>query len=120
MNSVIMSLCLVAASEKDETHRIDHMESSSISRDYQNKSCLVGISFLVLLHLFVLPLVSWIRTTVLYSKLEQSVEKSNSVDFERIFRKASVELVQSHRQQTKFRYLLLSTYSAIVLWENLD
>jgi len=74
---------------------------------------------LVLLSLWVLlPLWSWNRTSKLYREAAYYITKTDPVDFEASFRTARFQLKQWYGEQMAMRYVLLSLYSTLVLWEN--
>jgi len=86
----------------------------------------LGCSILLVSHWVILPLVSWIRITTLCRSVESRANDSDSVyvdvdvdlDFENTLREGRDKLKRWKREQTTVRYLLLSVYSALVLWEN--
>ncbi len=80
-------------------------------------SAQVGCSVMLLGLWVLLPLWSWRKTSSLYRKAVQAVAMANPVDFETSFRNATSQLEHWHREQLALRYLALSIYSALVLWE---
>jgi len=84
----------------------------------QSGNSMMGCSFLLLSLWVFMPLFSWIRTSTLFREVELCVTRADPVDFETALRKGRAQLKHWYWEQLMTRYLLLSMYSALVLWES--
>lgn len=83
----------------------------------QNRSSLIGCSFLLMSMWVFMPLFSWKRASTLYHESVLRVSRADPVNFEASFQSGTSRLKQWYWEQMAIRYLLLSMYSALVLWE---
>lgn len=88
---------------------------SSYNSNNTNAAITITLSLCV-----VLPLWSWQRTSWIYKNAVRRIKKATVTEFEALFRDEQSRLEQCHREQMAMRYLLLSVYSALVLWEHYD
>jgi hypothetical protein len=107
----------------------DHNDDVNISsnstdglqqQQYLSSSSMMGCSFLLISLWILMPLLSWIRTCTLYHKVERCVKNANPVDFETSFGKGCAELKRWRWEQILIRYILLSMYSTLVMWESME
>ena len=111
--ATLMKMVMVVPDHGNDLGDIEEWEQPSSTR-----SARVGCSILLLSLWVVLPLWSWKETSALHRDAVRTVVSADPVDFEVSFRKARSRLEQWYRKQMVMRYLLLSVYSALVLWEN--
>jgi hypothetical protein len=93
-------------------------EQGQEQQQQNNRSSLIGCSFLLLSLWLFMPLLSWKRTSTLYHEAALRVTRADPVNFEVSFRNGTSQLKQWYRDQTAIRYLFLSMYSALIFWEN--
>lgn len=82
----------------------------------QRSNSMMGCSFVLISLWILMPILSWIRTSIIYHQAEQRVRAT--ADFEASFRAGRVELQRWRLDQIFIRYFLLSIYSALVVWEH--
>ena len=84
----------------------------------QDRSTALGYSFLLMSLWIFMPLLSWKRTSTLYNEAVLHVTSADPVNFEVSFRNGMSRLSQWYWEQMALRYLFLSMYSALVLWDS--
>jgi len=122
ITTIMKMLMIVAVDDNYGDVNISSSSSNSNARQQQQQSSnrMMGCSFLLISLWVIMPLLSWIRTSTLYYEIERCVTKASPVDFETAIRKGKVEFKRWHWKQILIRYILLSMYSAIILWESID
>uniref|UniRef100_A0A7S4EHB0 Uncharacterized protein n=1 Tax=Pseudo-nitzschia australis TaxID=44445 RepID=A0A7S4EHB0_9STRA len=116
-----MLMVLPSSSDRDNLfNSINDEQQPRSSNSSGNNNTMMGCScsFLLLSLWVVLPIVSWIRTPALCRQVESCVIGSDPIDFECALQKGRARLKRWQWEQIATRYLLLSLYSALILWEN--
>ena len=96
------------------------LQQQQQQHQYLSSYSMMGCSFLLVSLWILMPFLSWIRTCTLYHKVERCVKNASPVDFETSFGKGCAELKRWRWEQIFVRYILLSMYSTLVMWESME
>jgi hypothetical protein len=115
-----MVMIVTVDDHNDDVNISSNSTAGQQQQHHQSSNSMIGCSFLLISLWVLLPLISWIRTSTLYYKVERCVENANPIDFETAFGKGGAELKRWRWEQILIRYILLSMYSTLVMWESLE